>query len=75
MDNHLEHQIFQKHGVLHLEHPEINPFEHPICRLMDVLSARLLATDPGSPHITSLKEQLVQHYFLLSLLSLLSECL
>ena len=40
--------------------------EHPICRL--ILSAMLLATEVGSLHITLLKEQLVQHYFLLFLL-------
>ena len=59
MPGHLEHHFpfglshLEHPETPHLEHPEQNQLEHPICRLMDVQSVRLLAANPGSPHITS----------------------
>ena len=58
-ENRLEQHVVPKFGSPTLrtsrdphEHPEQHQLEHPICSLM-VLSVRLLATDPGSPHIES----------------------
>ena len=58
-DSHLEQHVFFPNcwtltlrtstNPPHLEHPEQNQLEHPMCRLMDVLSVRLLETNPGSP--------------------------
>ena len=41
-----------------------NQLEHPICSLMDVLSVRLLATNPGSPHVTSQTRARSSYFFL-----------
>ena len=58
-DSHLEQHVFfpncwtltlrTSKTPPHLELPEQNQLEHPMCRLMDVLSVRLLETNPGSP--------------------------